>query len=111
MNIYFIIGLKMICFLMFWILEYRDLLTNYILRYHFFLITTISFHYVMGDFERNLVSLSVKRIYPLVFLRSVSTSRKVTLLSTEQAPFMPNHRTQETALRTYVEPVSHSRAV
>ncbi|KAF5947300.1 hypothetical protein HYC85_013257 [Camellia sinensis] len=36
---------------------------------------------------------------------------KVTLLSTEQAPFMPNHRTQETALRTYGEPVSYSRAV
>ena len=36
---------------------------------------------------------------------------KVTLLSTEQAPFIPNHRTQETALRTYGEPVSYSRAV
>lgn len=40
----------------------------------------------------------------------ISTPRKVTLLSTEQAPFMPNHRTQETALRTYGEPVSYSRA-
>ncbi|KAL2488485.1 hypothetical protein Fot_41777 [Forsythia ovata] len=33
-------------------------------------------------------------------LTLISTSRKVTLLSTEQAIFMPNHRTQETAFRT-----------